>query len=592
MPADPPLPRRAVGAVAGLFRLRPSPPRWPNGARAAISAAIPILIGWAAGDLGAGLIATLGAFTCRFGSGRPYRNRDVQLAAIGAALATAITLGAWAAPVIWLAVGVVSAIAVVAVWVCSALEVGPPGAYVFVIVCAAGIGVSASHLPPWHIGLLVLAGAAIAWTTQMVGVLVDPRGPEKAAVSAAGDAVATAIEHAGSVDAGLARGRAAEALYRAWTILVGHQAATVPTGGTLDRLRQATHALHVLFADAMRAAALGLPVPDGAVDTARGLAALTIDPATVGRRDPDRAALRQPRAPELLRHAVTPGAHTRRVMVRVAIAAPVAGALAALVGAGHIYWAIAAAVLVLHLGMDRRGTLQRGVERLAGTWIGLALAAGILLIHPQGVWLALVVAALQFAIETTVTRNYVLASIFITAAALTVSSASHPVDVGGVLVDRGLDTLIGCSVGVAVFLLASARQESDRVPAAVADVLRRVAVVAGHLAGDGPGTVAAREARRTLQRAAMDLSVAREAARGGSPRQRMAADRLDTTVTAAEGLAYLAITTCWSVDRGGPDPMRAADAAEYRATLDSLADRVATGEVVASQLAALDPRMH
>lgn len=33
-------------------------------------------------------------------------------------------------------------------WLCNALNVGPPGAYVFVVACAAGIGVSASHLSP------------------------------------------------------------------------------------------------------------------------------------------------------------------------------------------------------------------------------------------------------------------------------------------------------------------------------------------------------------------------------------------------------------------------------------------------------------
>lgn len=52
----------------------------------------------------------------------------------------------------------------------------PPGAYMFVLVCAAGIGVSAAHLPPWQVGLLVLAGGTVAWLGGMT-----PRSPTHAA---------------------------------------------------------------------------------------------------------------------------------------------------------------------------------------------------------------------------------------------------------------------------------------------------------------------------------------------------------------------------------------------------------------------------
>jgi uncharacterized membrane protein YccC len=74
--------------------------RWPIALRAAISTAIPVAVGWAAGNVGSGLIATLGAFTSRFGSGRPYLNRGVQLAVVAVALAAAVAVGSWAAQVL------------------------------------------------------------------------------------------------------------------------------------------------------------------------------------------------------------------------------------------------------------------------------------------------------------------------------------------------------------------------------------------------------------------------------------------------------------------------------------------------------------
>ncbi|MBI3691499.1 MAG: FUSC family protein, partial [Mycolicibacterium aromaticivorans] len=175
-----------------------APPRWPIGLRAAISTAIPVTAGWAAGAMGSGLIATLGAFTSRFGGDRPYANRGIELATVAVSLAAAVALGGWSAQVPWLGVLMVSLVAVAAVWLCNALAVGPPGAYLFVVACAAGIGASAAHLAPWTLGLLVLAGGAVAWLVQMAGALFGFRKPERAAVAAAAEAVAGYIEAANS----------------------------------------------------------------------------------------------------------------------------------------------------------------------------------------------------------------------------------------------------------------------------------------------------------------------------------------------------------------------------------------------------------
>jgi hypothetical protein len=83
----------------------------------------------------------------------------MMLSVIAVMLSVAVALGDWAAQIPWLSVLTVSVIALVAVWLCRALEVGPPGAYIFVVACAAGIGASAAHLTRLRIGLLVLAGA-------------------------------------------------------------------------------------------------------------------------------------------------------------------------------------------------------------------------------------------------------------------------------------------------------------------------------------------------------------------------------------------------------------------------------------------------
>ncbi|MDT5178477.1 MAG: hypothetical protein QOJ95_2675, partial [Mycobacterium sp.] len=303
---------------------------------------------------------------------------------------------------------------------------------------------------------------------------------------------------------------------------------------------------------------------------------------TISTRATDRVPLGRPHAATLLLRALQPGSHIRHVMVRVAIAAPLAGAAATLLGIGHAYWAIAAAVLVLHQGTDRSRTLRRGADRLAGTWVGLVLAGGILWLHPQGWWLAVILAALQLVIELLVVRHYGLASVFITAAALTISTGSRRVDVGDLLLARGSDTLVGCAIGVAVFLAMSRFQESTRLIDAIADTVDEVAATVPHLAAD-TATLAARAARRDLQLATIDLRDAADAAAAGSVRLRATGERLAPAAAAAEHLAYDTIAACWEMDNRALGPLLdPEDATAFRVQLRRLAVALRTGETPAA----------
>ena len=194
----PPAPNPIGNPIRQLLVLQSVPHRWPFALRAALCVAVPVLVGWAVGDVAAGLLATIGGFTALYGSGRPYLNRAVHLAVIAVCLGLSVALGNWAAEVPWAGVLTVSAIAVAAVLLCNALLVGPPGAYMFVLACAAGIGAAHEHVAPWRIGLLVLAGGAFAWLVHMSGALIRFRGPEKSAVVSAAESVAGFIEAVGS----------------------------------------------------------------------------------------------------------------------------------------------------------------------------------------------------------------------------------------------------------------------------------------------------------------------------------------------------------------------------------------------------------
>lgn len=135
------------------------------------------------------------------------------------------------------------------------------------------------------------------------------------------------------------------------------------------------------------------------------------------------------------------------------VAAGLAGTIATLVGErlgfGHTYWAMVAAVVPL-VGHSTRHRVSRGIQRIAGTVVGLVLLAGILWLNPAPWAMVLVIAVCQFGAEMFIARQYMVAQIFVTPLALVATLLAAPVDPGLLLRDRIVETVIGASVGVAV----------------------------------------------------------------------------------------------------------------------------------------------
>ena len=372
------------GWFRGLFGLRPAPLAWGDAARAGTCAGGVILVGWLLGDVPAGIAASIGAFTALFGAGLPYTYRARLLAVIAAAFALAVTAGHAAAASPWVSVVAVAVIAVVATWLCRAWDVGPPGAYMFVLACA-----TATSLPmsggPWRLGLLVLAGGATSWLLHMAGALVAPRGPERTAVAGGAAAVQGLLEAVGTDRYPAARDEATRAMHRCWVVLVSLQPRAGRSDGTLPRLRALAVRLHALLAEGMRAHHGGTAVPTGSVERARELARQVDAPPPVGSPPGPHDLPRGRPAPwQAARELLLPGSRWRIVLLRVGVAAVVAGIVGVYLGLDHRYWAVAAAVLVLAQGLSWARTLERTVQRVLGTWVGLLLTAAVLVDGPPG----------------------------------------------------------------------------------------------------------------------------------------------------------------------------------------------------------------
>ncbi len=534
-----------------LRQVRPAPPqRWAFALRASLAMGTPILAGYWLGNLPAGMMATIGAFTALYCGGRPHASRAFALAVIACAFALAVMFGLWLEHRPWLVVPALSLVAMLATWLCNAIRLGPPGAYMFVLACAAGTAMPAQQLQTWHAGLLVLCGGGIAWLLHSAGALIQPRGPERKAVAAAGRAVAACLQaQAGPAHPG-ARHAAARALHDSWQTLVGFQPIPARSGGELQRLRTLNRELHLLFANAI----------DETLPTERRDALLARVHELIG--EATRPAIRRPdslppgsvphgypRSWTLLREGIAPGSNGLRVLLRIGLATLLAGALAGALEMQRAYWAIAAALLMLHQGFDWPRTLLRNIERTLGTWVGLLLAGAILWWHPSGPWLALVVMTLQFVIEIAVVRNYAVAVVFITGAALTIAAGGQPVaDIGGMLLARGLDTLLGCACALAAFRLVPPRTDARSFTDGVRQCLAAIRDTCLVLASGEVTTSSARATRRDLQHCSFLLEQRMEDALAGSSAQRDAAEHWWPGVSVCQRLAYRVLAACWDAE--------------------------------------------
>ncbi|GAA1810518.1 FUSC family protein [Agromyces neolithicus] len=138
-------------------------------------------------------------------------------------------------------------------------------------------------------------------------------------------------------------------------------------------------------------------------------------------------------------------------IAQVVLAAVGAGAVALAFGVGHPYWAVVGAIAVVP-PPGAAHSLTRARHRVFGT-IGGVLVTALILWPDPPVWVLIIVIGIaQFGAEVLVGRHYGAAMLFVTPLALVVSWIASPSDPGGLLVDRVIETVIGCAVGVVLVL--------------------------------------------------------------------------------------------------------------------------------------------
>jgi hypothetical protein len=143
-------------------------------------------------------------------------------------------------------------------------------------------------------------------------------------------------------------------------------------------------------------------------------------------------------------------AEAATIALRVVVAVATAGLLSVPFGVHRSYWVIMVAGAVLQGTHLSRSSAIRAMHRVLGTVLGVAIFGLINLAEPRGLWLVVILALLQFAIEVVVARHYALALAFITPTALTISAAGGTDGSLALATERLVDTLLGAAIAMAV----------------------------------------------------------------------------------------------------------------------------------------------
>ncbi|NUS92468.1 MAG: FUSC family protein [Nocardia sp.] len=493
-----PAPARSV-----LFGLPPAGRRLPGAARAALAFGAPALIAVSLGHEQQGLMAATGALAVIFGEGQVYRRRWRVIGAAAVSLTISALAGGLAGELIqqrlgaggshwWqlLIVLLMSAVAVIGTFVNSALRMGPPGGFFFVLAAGVGALIVGHGVPPGQVALWTALGGVSALLVGMSGALTGAHTPEERAVDAAVGAVRDyAALDALAGDRVDARYATAMKVQTAWALLDDARR----TGD--DRLAATLTDAQRLFAEALHRNGSGNDESDLLFDTGR--------PAPTPRPSMRYRILR----------SLSPDSHAVVSANRIGLAAVLAGCSTVALDLGRPDWAVLTVTVLLHQGPDRvRGT-YRGVHRIGGTALGLALFAALYALEPRSWALVLILMILQFAIEMFVARNYGLAVVFITPLALLIGGGGQYGDMFPVLRDRLLESVIGVVIGLTALWAVDRRahrrvllRNDQRVLEVLGHLLRRIAP--GRVQHDSPPTP---------RRAAPDPHTAASGRPGGPP---------------------------------------------------------------------------
>ncbi|MBT2506573.1 FUSC family protein [Streptomyces sp. ISL-98] len=552
--------------------LRPqrAPVPWAAVVRAGIAMAAPLAVGFAADRPTYGALVSMGALSGVIGdTADAYRMRIFNIAVPQLFGAIGVTLGTLVYGHGWLAVGVLTFVALVSGMISTIGAVASVSGLLLLLQAVVGAGLPMPD-PWWTAPLLFTVGGLFVLLLSLVAWPLRAGVPERDAVADTYRAAADLLEAAGTDAYDEKRQAVTQALNTAYDLVLARRARehgrTSPLVRLLAQLNvviplvESAPAAHLRqrplpreipavvrdLADAVAhgrtgtgtgtatgtAAGLDLPEPTSpsgrAVDHAlRHAAAVVLDPDAAANAaadadvSPPASASVSASAADIDDRLGRPAAlgvrarrATRAVLVshaswryglRLALCIGLAQSLVSLISVPRSYWVALTVVFVLK--PDFGSVFSRAVQRAFGTALGLVVAAAVLAELERGWWDVPVMMVLAALIPAFTAKGYAFQTAAITPVILLLSDLLNHEGFGLVL-PRLYDSLIGCGIALVAGYLLWPESWSTRVGDRLADT---VADTAGYVecAFGPPDPQGERRRQRLRRRLYRDLSVVR-----------------------------------------------------------------------------------
>ncbi len=211
-----------------------------------------------------------------------------------------------------------------------------------------------------------------------------------------------------------------------------------------------------------------------ALTVAGGVVALIVCLLTDRLRTGELASLKLPAA----RHR--PFSHELISAGRIAIGAAIAALIAHAAGWQHPAWAAIGATAVMQ-GGHLHVTMNRALQRMAGTVVGSFLVWAILAQSPSFWTIVAAIVIFQFLTEAIIGYNYALGQITVTPMALLMTYLVAPATSANMPVERVLDTILGAALGIVFAVIFSTLDDRIYPGAGIAKRLTRPAHDAAHI---------------------------------------------------------------------------------------------------------------
>lgn len=468
-----------------LKGLRPSsaPIPWAAVARAAVALSAPLAVGFALDEPEYGALVSMGALSGVISdTADAYRMRILNIAVPQLFGAVGVAVGTLVFGHGWLAVGVLTLVALVSGMISSIGTVASVSGLLLLLNAVIGAGLPLPQ-PWWTAPLLLSAGGLFVLALSLLGWPLRGRLPERTAVAATYRALADSLEAAGGPGPVYEerRQQVTQSLNQAYDLVLGRRARVHGRSPSLVRMLAQLNVVIPLVEAAPAAHLRGRPLPPEIPAAVRDLA----DAVEEGRTGTPVLELPAPHTPaeravdSALRHAAAivylpePDLHNvddrlgrpaalrvraRRAVrdtmfseaswrygLRLALCIGLAQSLVSVVEVERSYWVALTVTFVLK--PDFGSVFSRAVLRAVGTAAGLVVAAAVLAEVPRGWWDVPVMMVLAALIPAFSVKGYAFQTAAITPVILLLSDQLNH-EGFDLIRPRLLDSLIGCAIAL------------------------------------------------------------------------------------------------------------------------------------------------